>query len=74
MDIDEALVIYDKALAKANAIDSKDHMSSIAFSMAVLQAEMGKKDAAIENLRNAKDTVNTVEDKAFKVEIDRVIG
>ncbi|MDN6276084.1 tetratricopeptide repeat protein [Psychrobacter sp.] len=74
VDIDEALVIYDKALAKANAIDSKDHMSSIAFSMAVLQAEMGKKDAAIENLRNAKDTVNTVEDKAFKVEIDELLA
>lgn len=49
-------------------------MSSIAFSMAVLQAEMGKKDAAIENLRNAKDTVNTVEDKAFKVEIDELLA
>ena len=36
-ELEEALVIYEKALAKAIAINSKDFMSSIAFSMAVLQ-------------------------------------
>ena len=72
-DLDEALVIYDKALAKATAINSKDHMSSIAFSMAVLQIEMGEKDAAILNLQNAKVTANKIEDKEFKVEIDELL-
>lgn len=72
-DLDEALVIYDKALTKATAINSKDHMSSIAFSMAVLQIEMGEKDAAIKNLQNAKISANKIEDKEFKVEIDELL-
>ena len=72
-DLDEALVIYDKALAKATAINSKDHMSSIAFSMAVLQLETGEKEAAIQSLQNAKVTANKIEDKEFKVEIDEML-
>lgn len=40
-DLDEALLIYQKALDKAAAIDSKEHLSSIAFSMAELQSELG---------------------------------
>lgn len=73
-DLDEALVIYDKALTKAVAINSKDHMSSIAFSMAVLQIEMGDTEAAIKNLQNAKIAANKIEDKEFKVEIDELLA
>lgn len=72
-DLDAALVIYDKALAKATAINSKDHMSSIAFSMAVLQLETGEKEAAIQSLQNAKVTANKIEDKEFKIEIDEML-
>lgn len=72
-DLDGALVIYEKALAKATAINSKDHLSSIAFSMAVLQMEMGEKPAAITSLQNAKITANKIEDKEFKVEIDELL-
>jgi len=72
-DLDEALVIYDKALIKATAINSKDHMSSIAFSMAVLQLEMGEKETAVQSLQNAKVTANKIEDKEFKVEIDEML-
>ena len=72
-DLDEAIIIYNKALAKATAINSKDHMSSITFSMAVLQIELGEKDAAIQNLQNAKITANKIEDKEFKVEIDELL-
>lgn len=72
-DLDAALVIYDKALTKATAINSKDHMSSIAFSMAVLQLEIGEKEAAIQSLQNAKITANKIEDKEFKVEIDEML-
>ena len=36
-DLTEAVACYGKALQKATAINSKDHMSSIAFSMATLQ-------------------------------------
>jgi len=73
-DLEEALVIYDKALAKATAINSKDHLSSIAFSMAVLQIEMGDTEAAIKNLQNAKISANKIEDKEFKVEIDELLA
>lgn len=68
-ELDEALVIYEKALEKAIAMNSKDFMSSIAFSMAVLQIELGQTDAAIENLQNAKISSNKIEDKALKNEI-----
>ncbi len=73
-DLDEALVIYEKALTKATAINSKDHMSSIAFSMAVLQLEMGDTEAAIKSLQNAKISANKIEDKEFKVEIDEMLA
>ena len=73
-DADEAFALYDKALAKATAINSKDHMSSITFSVAVLQIEMGEIDAAIQNLQSAKVTANKIEDKEFKVEIDELLA
>ncbi|MBP2281026.1 tetratricopeptide (TPR) repeat protein [Psychrobacter sp. PL15] len=68
-ELDEALIIYEKALKKAIAINSKDCMSSIAFSMAVLQVELGQTEAAIENLQNAKISANKIEDKELKNEI-----
>lgn len=73
-DLDEALVIYQKALDKAAAINSKDHLSSIAFSMAELQIELGQTDAAIKNLENAKISANKIEDREFKVEINELLA
>lgn len=72
-DLEQALVIYAKAMEKAKAINSKDHMASIAFSMAELQLELGQKDAAIESLKFAKVSANKIEDKEFKVEIDQLL-
>ena len=72
-ELEDALVVYEKALCKAKAINSKDHLSSIAFSMAVIQVEMGQKEAAIQSLQNAKITANKIEDKEFKVEIDELL-
>lgn len=72
-DLEEALVGYEKALKKAVAIDSKDHMSSIAFSMATLQIELGQTDAAIKNLKYAKISANNINDKEFKAEIDEAL-
>lgn len=72
-DLESALVIYDKALTKAVAINSKDHLSSIAHSMAVLQLQLGQKEAAISSLQNAKVSANKIEDKEFKVEIDTLL-
>lgn len=68
-DADEALALYQKALDKATAINSKDYMSSIAYSMAELQVQVGQIKEAIENLKNAKITANKIEDKVLKNEI-----
>ena len=72
-DLEDAVAGYAKALAKAIAINSKDHMTSIAFSMAKLQIELGQVDAAIINLQNAKISANKIEDKDLKVEIDELL-
>ncbi|MGM8899235.1 MULTISPECIES: tetratricopeptide repeat protein [unclassified Psychrobacter] len=73
-DLEAALIIYEKALKKATAINSKDHMASIAFSMAELQIELGQKDAALTNLKNAKTSANKIEDKEFKTEINKLLA
>lgn len=68
-DLSEAVNAYAKALAKAEAINSKDFISSIAFSMATLQVELGLEQAAIENLQKAQVSANKIEDKELKAEI-----
>ncbi len=73
-DLAEALDIYAKALEKSKAINSKDHLSSVAFAMASLQVELGQTDAAIKNLQDAKVSANKIEDKAFKIEIDALLN
>ena len=69
----DAVVGYEKALKKATAINSKDHMSSIAFSMATLQIKLGQTDAAIKNLQDAKISANKIADKDLKKEIDDLL-
>jgi len=73
-EIEDALVGYKKALKKAVAMDSKDHMSSIAFSMATLQNELGQTGAAIKNLEKAKIGADRIEDKDLKKEIDDLLA
>ncbi len=72
-ELEDALAIYVKALEKSTAINSKDYMSSVAFSMATLQIELGQTDAAMKNLQDAKISANKIEDKEFKIEIDELI-
>ncbi len=72
-NLEEAVAGYEKALEKSIAINSKDYMSSIAFSMATLQVELGKTEAAIKNLKDAKISANKIEDKELKVEIDELL-
>ena len=68
-DLAEAVVLYQKALIKAEAINSKDFISSILFSMATLQSELGDIDSAIEGLKKAQISANKIEDKDLKLEI-----
>jgi hypothetical protein len=72
-ELEDALVLYAKALEKSVAINSKDHLSSIAFSMATLQLELGQTEAAIKNLQDAKINANKIEDKEFKAEINELL-
>lgn len=73
-ELDEAIVVYEKALTKAQGVNSKDHLSSIAFSMAKLQLELGQKENAINNLENAKISANKIEDNELKAEINELLG
>jgi tetratricopeptide (TPR) repeat protein len=72
-DLEEAVAAYAKALLKAEALNSKDFMSSIAFSMAGLQLELGQVEEAIENLHKAKVSANKIEDKELKAEISDLL-
>jgi len=68
-ELDEAVVVYEKALAKAIAIDSHDFIASIAYSMASLQIELQLQSEAIKNLEIAKTSSNEIEDKELKAQI-----
>ena len=72
-ELEDALAGYAKAMEKSVAINSKDYMSSIAFSMATLQIELGQTDAALQNLQDAKISANKIEDKDLKIEIDTLL-
>lgn len=68
-ELEEAIIGYEKALQKSIEINNKDHMSSVAFSMATLQLELGQKEEAIKNLQSAKISANKIADKELKAEI-----
>ena len=73
-DLSDAVLIYQKALDKATAINSKDHMSSIGYSRAKLQIELNRTGEAIKNLQAAKISANKIEDKELKAEIDELLA
>ncbi|NQZ89267.1 MAG: tetratricopeptide repeat protein [Colwellia sp.] len=64
-----AISLYEKALLKAEEINSKDFRSSIGFSVASLQVELGEKTNAIAHLEKAKISCNKIADKELKDEI-----
>jgi hypothetical protein len=68
-DLALAVTIYEQALEKAEAINSKDFRSSIGFSIAALKVELGDKTGAIEHLEKAKISCNKIVDKELKAEI-----
>ncbi|MBJ7538548.1 tetratricopeptide repeat protein [Marinomonas transparens] len=72
-DLALAISIYDKALLKAAAIHSKDYLSSIGFSAALLKIELGDKAGAIQYLEQAKIHSNKIIDKELKAEIHDVL-
>jgi hypothetical protein len=68
-DLTLAITIYEQALAKAEAINSKDFRSSIGFSIATLKVELDDKIGAIEHLEKDKISCNKIVDKELKAEI-----
>jgi len=68
-DLALAVTIYEQALVKAEAINSKDFRSSISYSIATLKVELGDKTGAIEQLEKAKISCNKIVDKELKAEI-----
>lgn len=72
-DLALAITIYEQALVKAEAINSKDFRSSIGFSIATLKLELGDKAGAIEHLEKAKISCNKIIDKELKAEIHNLL-
>lgn len=68
-DLVLAVTLYKKALVKAQEINDKDFCSSIAYSIASLQVELGEKADAIAHLEKAKVSCNKIVDKELKAEI-----
>jgi len=72
-ELEDALPIYQKALDKAVAKQSNDHIASIGFSMASLQAETGQTGAAIVSLQQARTSAQSIEDDELKADIDELL-
>lgn len=68
-ELELAVSIYDKALLKAEAINSIDFCSSIGYSVATIQLELGDKEGAIASLEKAKIACAEIEDKDLKADI-----
>ncbi|MCJ8315122.1 MAG: tetratricopeptide repeat protein [Pseudomonadales bacterium] len=68
-ELEDAVVIYEKALLMAIDIDSHDFIASIGYSMATLQLELKLESEAIKNLEIAKISSNEIEDKELKAPI-----
>ncbi len=73
-DLALAVTIYEQALVKAEAINSKDFRSSIGYSIAALKVELGDKVGAIEQLEKAKVSCNKIVDKELKAEIHDLLA
>lgn len=72
-DLSLAITLYEKALSKAEAINSKDFLSSIAFAIASLQVELGDEVSAIEHLKSAQINSNKIADRDLKAEINDLL-
>ncbi|MGK0248906.1 MAG: hypothetical protein ACI910_001640 [Oleispira sp.] len=68
-DIALSISLYEKALAKAEAISSTEFCSSIGFSTASMKLELDDKVGAIESLERARLACLEIEDKELKREI-----
>lgn len=68
-DLAQAITLYEKALVKAEAINSNDFCASIGYALATMKIELGDTQAAIANLEKAKINCTNSEDKLLKAEV-----
>lgn len=72
-DTEAALVVYQKALAYAQAIDAHDYIASIGYSMAMLLNESEQKEAALVLASQASESIPHISDSELKREIYALI-
>ena len=68
-DFEHAIYLYEKALLKAEAINSIDFCSSIGYSLATMKLALNDKEGAILSLEKARLSCLEIEDKNLKAEI-----
>lgn len=72
--LDEALVIYEKAKVKADAIESAPHQASIGLSMASINVELGNTNAAKPLLVSAAAAATKTDDRELEEEISELMA
>ena len=72
-DFDEALVIYEKALALSHLRKTRDYSASIQYAMALLLNDMDRKEDALERITLAQASANKIEDAELQREIHQLL-
>lgn len=72
-DYDQALEIYEKALAVSHHRKTRDYNASIQYAMALLLKDMDRKEEALERVTLAQASANRVEDGELQREIVQLL-
>ena len=72
-DFDQALVIYEKALAVSHLWKTRDYNASIQYAMALLLSDMDRKSEALERVTLAQASANRIEDAELQREISQLL-
>jgi len=73
-DSDEALVIYKKALALADATSAHDYIASINYAMAIMLKECGENEHALQAVQQASKQVGKIGDSTLQQEITDLLA
>ncbi len=71
---DDAIVLYKKALAFAEAESAFDYIASINYAMAVLFKELGENEQALAAAEKANEQAGNIGDDVLKEEIVKLIS
>lgn len=73
-DHQQALALYSKALALAEALQAKEYVASIAYASAQILLELDDREAALARAIIAKKNVSNSPDKELKSEINSLLA